>query len=226
MIFNRICNTDHDVVSVTCWNCLLICQTESPMTQVYKKIATCSLSEMSLKFWWLYNHKFSQRWRKTGLWTPSSLWICSRWPLSNSRTYIFPIREGVWYGILLYKVLPYKTTCSITRPIKMLESSISSSSKSMSPDLSKTLLGVLVHQYSWRISSQSQSLWLTMIMRLKYNNILFWGVWLICNHRYIGLTSNGPFTLVGKKKLLLLLFTAFWVAWEVLAGLVILSSSQ
>ena len=147
----KIWNTDHDVVSVACWNHLLTCRIDSPVTHVYKNIASCSSSEMCLELWWPYHHKHSQRWRKTCLWTPSLLWIHSRRPLSSSKTHISPVRADVWYGIFSYRVFPYKTICSIMRVIKIPMRSISSSS--VSPESSEALLGVSVHQNSERISS-------------------------------------------------------------------------
>ena len=152
MIFIKMCNTDHNVVSVACQNHLLTCWIDSPVTHIYKNVMSCSSSKMCLELWWPYHCKFSQRWRKTCSWTPSSLQIHSGWPLSSSKTHISPMRADVWYRTFSYRVFPYKTTCSIMRAIKISVRSISSSS--VSPESSKALLGVSVCQYSERISLQ------------------------------------------------------------------------
>ena len=91
-------STYFEIVSFECWNLSPRCQTESPVTQAYRKIAACSSTLTSLQD--VMKPQISWRWAQKDMNTcsciPSSLKIWSWCPWINLLTQASPERADVW----------------------------------------------------------------------------------------------------------------------------------
>ena len=91
--------THCEIILLDLWNHSPVWQIVNPVTQVYKKIDSCSSSDTNLELVWpsLQSSEISS---KNTCWsTPSSQQIHSRWPVSTPTPSLHPLR--LMYGMVL-----------------------------------------------------------------------------------------------------------------------------
>ena len=85
-------------MSFDLWNCSPTCQMVRLVTQVYKKILSCSSSDMCRESVWPKARSCSISATKTCQYMPSSQHIHCGWPVRSSKTHACLVSPDVWYG--------------------------------------------------------------------------------------------------------------------------------